>query len=601
MITIKKLKWGYLFSYGNNNEIDFTTDTLTQILGVNGNGKSSIALILEEAIFNKNSKGIKKADIANRNFNEGYWIKLYFSKDEDNYEVHIDRKSTLKIKLLKNEEDISSHTATNTFKTLETIFEMDFKMFSQLINQNASSSLQFLTATDTNRKKFLIEIFRLSRYVELFEVFKSAAREELNYISSIRGSVETIEQWIKQNTTVDLELKELEEHSNLDYSSDEVHLTSLRNQLATIEATNKKIANNINNIKLFEDIDIDSVQKTEASYNSYDSIQETLGGVTANLSRRRAYVSKLKQLSSDTCPTCEQPIEQQLKNKLIEEEEIEIHNLLKQAEKLNNEIDNIKKVNNIFNVKQATIQNWENLYRSIDRSLPQALFDKEVLEQEIDELVTKISRIKTKISSIILANQKAEAHNSRVRVYLEQSEKFIKELEIHQTKLAHREKILYNLEALKKAFSTNGFIAYKIENLVKDLEDLTNSYLAELSDGRFTIEFAVSSDKLDVIITDQGTTVDIQALSSGELARVNTATLLALRNLMNSLSNSEINVLFLDEVIGVLDDLGKERLVEVLLQESLNTYIVSHGWQHPLLAKLEVLRDNERSYIEYGQ
>ena len=34
------------------------------------------------------------------------------------------------------------------------------------------------------------------------------------------------------------------------------------------------------------------------------------------------------------------------------------------------------------------------------------------------------------------------------------------------------------LEILKKAFSTNGLLAYKIENLVKDLEQLTNEYLA---------------------------------------------------------------------------------------------------------------------------
>jgi DNA repair exonuclease SbcCD ATPase subunit len=134
---------------------------------------------------------------------------------------------------------------------------------------------------------------------------------------------------------------------------------------------------------------------------------------------------------------------------------------------------------------------------------------------------------------------------------------------------------------------------------VKDLEELTNEYLAELSDGRFTIEFSVSSDKLNVIITDNGNTVDILALSSGELARVNTATLLALRKLMNSISKSKINVLFLDEVISVLDESGREKLVEVLLGEDLNTYIVSHSWSHPLLAKLEVLKEDEMSRLEH--
>ena len=76
-----------------------------------------------------------------------------------------------------------------------------------------------------------------------------------------------------------------------------------------------------------------------------------------------------------------------------------------------------------------------------------------------------------------------------------------------------------NLEVLKKSFSTNGLVAYKIENLVKELEELANHYLAELSDGRFTLEFVVTNDKLNVQVTDNGNVVDILALSSGELAK----------------------------------------------------------------------------------
>ena len=155
-----------------------------------------------------------------------------------------------------------------------------------------------------------------------------------------------------------------------------------------------------------------------------------------------------------------------------------------------------------------------------------------------------------------------------------------------------------NLEILKKAFSTNGLLAYKIENLVKELEELANQYLAELSDGRFTLEFVVSNDKLNVQITDNENIVDILALSSGELARVNTATLIAIRKLMSSISKSRINILFLDEVINVLDESGREKLVEVLLNEDLNTYVVSHGWTHPLLEKIEVVKKGNVSALE---
>jgi len=77
MIILKKLKWSNCFSYGENNELDLEKDLIVQLVGTNGTGKSSIPLLIEEALFNKNSKGIKKVDIVNRNNNEnGYSISL---------------------------------------------------------------------------------------------------------------------------------------------------------------------------------------------------------------------------------------------------------------------------------------------------------------------------------------------------------------------------------------------------------------------------------------------------------------------------------------------------------------------------------------------
>jgi DNA repair exonuclease SbcCD ATPase subunit len=202
------------------------------------------------------------------------------------------------------------------------------------------------------------------------------------------------------------------------------------------------------------------------------------------------------------------------------------------------------------------------------------------------------------LAEVTSENEKRTKRNTRIQVIQEQTDGFLSQLKEASAVLAEESAISSNLEVLKKAFSTNGLLAYKIENLVKELEELTNIYLAELSDGRFTLEFVVLNDKLNVQITDNGNIVDILALSSGELARVNTATLIAIRKLMSSISKSKLNILFLDEVINVLDDAGREKLVEVLLNEDLNTYVVSHGWTHPLLEKIEVVKNGNVSELE---
>jgi DNA repair exonuclease SbcCD ATPase subunit len=260
-------------------------------------------------------------------------------------------------------------------------------------------------------------------------------------------------------------------------------------------------------------------------------------------------------------------------------------------------IKEIQENNESFSVKTRKQKEWEELYRSVDSTLPTILVDEEVLKVRITNIRTSIATKKNEIDLLQRENNARSAYNAKIEVITEQTAEFEKQLE----EVVSRHKVLGkdkgNLEILKKAFSTNGLIAYKIENLVKELEELTSEYLAELSDGRFTLNFAVNNDKLNVEVTDNGNIVDILALSSGELARVNTATLLAIRKLMSSLSSTRINVLFLDEVMTVLDEAGKEKLVEVLLEEELNTYLVNHGWSHPLLEKVEVVKSSNISRL----
>ena len=602
MITLKKLIWDNCFSYGEGNTLELDQHTLTQIVGTNGVGKSSIPLIIEEALYNKNSKGVKKADLANRYGSDSYKIYLELVKNEDEYTIEVTRKgATVKVRLLKNGEDISSHTATNTFKTIqEDILGIDFKTFSQLVYQNTNSSLQFLTATDTVRKKFLIDLLGLEDYVELFDVFKDAVKELSSESSQLNGSLDTITTWLKNNKLEDgieiLSIQELPEVP-VEYENE---ANELKNKLTNITNTNKKIRQNNQFKSLLSQIDITSINNIAATeLLSTESLQNELGQATAALNAAQKVITKMESLSG-VCPTCTQDIDQEKNAEIIQlNQDIVTENKLKIAV-LKEELLSIDKNNKAYQHKIQKQKEFEDLLRSIDRSIPSEYLDENELQKELAVVSAKIEGISKSIKVIAAENQKAEKHNTRIQIILEQTNKFKEDLEKTTSKLGTIQEKLASLEVLKKAFSTNGLLAYKIENLVKELEELTNNYLAELSDGRFTIQFVINSDKLNVEITDNGNVVDILALSSGELARVNTATLLAIRKLMSSISKTKINILFLDEVINVLDEQGREKLVEVLIkEEDLNTYLVSHGWTHPLLNKIDVIKKNNVSFLEY--
>ena len=459
--------------------------------------------------------------------------------------------------------------------------------------------MQFLTATDTNRKKFLIDLLHLEEYVALFEVFKEASREANAGITEINATIATIEKWLRDNkleSTTILPMINLE----FDTTEDEESLRSLLLEFENISEKNKKIKTNNSYKDLFKQININKANEIEAKeLLSYDSLQSEEGSIKASINNSNILLEKLLKLG-DKCPTCEQTVDKDFKLDLIQVELDNVEEARGRSGDISREIKKIKDNNSQYNVKVGIQKNWEDLYSRIDHSLSSEQVDGNELTSRIEGIRKRIHAAKDKLGELEKENQKRTRHNSRIEIIQEQTESFKEDLKEAEDQVNKQNKVFINLEILKKAFSTNGLLAYKIENLVKELEELVNTYLAEFSDGRFTLEFVVSNDKLNVQITDNGKIVDILALSSGELARVNTATLIAIRKLMSSISKSRLNILFLDEVVSVLDDPGREKLVEVLTEEeNLNTYVVSHGWSHPLLDKIEIVKEENISRLDH--
>lgn len=611
MITIKTLSWSNAFSYGPDNLIDFSASPLTQLVGKNGHGKSSIALVLEEVLFNKNSKSIKKADILNRYVKDrGYSIAVTFDKDGTDYRIETKRSTTQTVKLFKNSIDISAHTATQTYKNIEEILGFDHKTFSQIVYQSNAGSLEFLTAPDTARKKFLIEILNLGKYTQAQEIFKETAQELSKDIAQTQSQVNTVSAWITKYAGVDLSYKELKEVPEIE-SEKLVERDNLVTSITNIESTNKKITQNNTYKQIQSKIKLFPIPEKPTT-NLKPVVQEvtTLNTESVELSKTirdsDAFTKKIGALQG-TCPTCLQEIDETKISELIEEQRI-----IKQTAQENNarikiklsELDALQvevlNQNSAWEAASKAKEEWERYHAIIDTSMQSELLDKQELENSLTELQTSIEAFKATITKIEKENLTTSAHNAKVDTISKQMVEMNEELETYSSKLHELSERMSIINVLTKTFSTTGLVAYKIECLVKDLEEITNKYLVDLSDGRFQIAFKVSaSDKLNVVITDNGRDIEMLALSGGERARVNVATLLAIRKLMQTLSSSRINLLILDETVEALDVDGKERLIEVLLREEhLNTFLVSHGFSHPLLEKINVVKSNNISQIE---
>jgi DNA repair exonuclease SbcCD ATPase subunit len=599
VITYKELSWSNIFSYGENNSIRLDQHKLAQLTGENGNGKSSIALILEEVQFNQNSKGLKRSDILNR-YTKGskYIIKLVFEKDGCEYVINVSRNSTTgTVKFEKDGKDISSHTATGTYKAIANVLGYDHKTFSQIVYQSSPSSLEFLTATDTARKKFLIDLLNLEIYGKASEVFKEVASGLNKQVDEVQAKIGTVSAWLRKLESEDLTVKDLKVVPSQPTSEIE-KVGVLKDTIHNIEASNKRIITN----NKYRDI----VSSIEVDYSIQDISDQELLDQKILLSDTLNSIAKGKKLTETgakpitKCPTCGSEMSNEHNYHMKVEFDKTLPSLIHTRTRAELKIAELEADKKRFLANKSKIAELEKYLSLIDKDLSSEVLDKDSLLKELADLSAKISKIAAEISSCEVYNKKVADHNNRVFVLLEQKSSMVEELSTHNEKLVELTKKLTDIQILVKTFSSTGLVAYKIECLVKDLEEMTNQFLLKLSDGRFQLSFKIAaSDKLNVVISDNGNDIDIAALSNGEKARVNIASLLAIRKLTQTLSNSRTNLLILDETVENLDALGKERLVEILLEEEgLNTFLISHGFTHPLLEKINIVKENNISRIE---
>jgi DNA repair exonuclease SbcCD ATPase subunit len=597
MIILKSLKWSNWFSYGESNKIIFTDNRVTQLLGKVGSGKSSIPLIIQEVLYSKNSKGIKKGNIRNRNSSNEVFAELIFTKDNVEYVILLTRKANIKVQFIRNGEDISEHTAQNTYKLIEEILGLNFDLFSQLTYQSSKTSLEFLTSTDTNRKKFLISLFSLDKYVHIFEAYKAAIRGVENEIAIISGAINTIVSFIAKNEGIEIVEVDILPVPEIPEELPKKQQRIIA-EITNIDANNSNILKNNQYKEMLECIDREKLEQPDKVKLSVESEKNRKQELLAD---KRHLESELKKIGilKDVCHVCSQPIDNSEKKKLVEQYTTNIAQIQKKVEDLDVVLKEATIIDNMWSQYMNATREFEQLINYINPNLPEEPSNKEDLVKELAAIKNDIEELTKAIKTIQDKNKKAEVTNAQSKLIAKQLEDYRKELEIHKLTEVELSRLVSDLGILRDIFSTKGLVNYKIQYLVADLQTEISKYLEQLSSGRFSLEFRLVADKLNIVIYDGEHAIDIEALSSGEMAVINIATLLAIRSIMSSISNTKLNILFLDESINVLDNEFRESLVECLLEEhDLNIYIMSHNYQHPLVPSLNIIKTNGVSRIE---
>ena len=605
-ITLSNLQFSNMFSYGKENSLDLNSSRITQLTAPNGSGKSSIAMIIQEILFNKNIKGIKKTDILNRWTKDKQWTgSIEFNIDGASYSVAVQRSgASTKVQLFKCGIDISDHKVLDTYKKIQELLGINFEIFSQLTYQSSVDLLEFLKATDTNRKKFLINLFNLEKYIMIGDKIKVQAQSLDKEFSIQKGELKSVEDFL--NSTVVPEKKTFAKVVEVDPTIQQ-RIGVLEQEVKNYKQTCMKIDKNNMYKDEIAQLTFHSGMRKPEEFQFYDEYQTLKSDLIVLKSQMEADEKSLDEIDlTDICPSCGQQMDvshlQKLKEELKEKNKKDhetYNNAMVKASAWSSEITAYNNELRIYNDNQNTIKKFEQLSQLFDKSIPVDYPNIDQINAELDNLKSTYLKQITKAEEDNRYNESIAAHNAKVDALTEQKNEFLIRQKSLKDSILSKSNKINSLNILKKAFSTSGIVAFKLENLTKELEVSINYYLSLLSDGQFQVEFTLDKEKLNISVINNGISTPIETVSGGEFSRIQTSILLAIRSLLSKLGGSSINLLFLDEITGVLDDEGKDKLIEVLQNENdLNVFLISHDFTHPLIDKISIVKNDNISSIQ---
>lgn len=230
-----------------------------------------------------------------------------------------------------------------------------------------------------------------------------------------------------------------------------------------------------------------------------------------------------------------------------------------------------------------------------DRKMKLLTEDITAAEVSIETLEKTIADIKSSSEQELLDSLKKslkEYHKKSISAIREKEKagESLQELKTQEQVFIQFKSYLANTKIAALGKVTNDFL----QAIGSDIRIQLSGY-TPLKSGKIREKISVS------LIRDNINCGSFGKFSAGEAARVNLATILAMRQLINNNcgGNKGLDLLVLDEILEATDESGLASMFSALNQIGLTTLVVSHGniaegYQH----KLVINKQNGESYID---
>ncbi|ALO79526.1 exonuclease [Bacillus phage Hobo] len=561
----------------------------------NGAGKSTlIPDALSYALYDITTKGDKADDVINNKVGKNTEVILIGRKGEDTYRIERYRKHTKhknKVKLFRNDTEITGKTAPVTNKLIEELIGVPYNTFinSILFAQKSDGLGSFAVLPDSRKKEILDSLLNLDIYSLAQKVAKERVASKEREIDEKKREGDKLE-WNLQQVDV------LEEREKQQYENTRALIKQEQKNLAdTIKQLNDYPAKFFPVVdKCREEVERLTKERDEmatvdiSSYqNDVNQKQQLVMATKAEINRltkeKAIIVTNYKKVEmSKTCPVCGSELDNthreqelnslkdQLRQVLISLQSLEP--LLQQHE------TEYQAAYEVFSqhkdVQNRAMEEYRNISMQIQKN-EQAVQHYETNLKALKDKVKHISSTLEKLMSIP-EPQKKDSDREGIK----------EQITAHKHSLVALEKEKLALEDVVKVYSNEGVKSHVLDLITPVLNEQGNKYLAQLAGSNMELKFSTRtpkkdggfSEKFDVQLINRAGGDKYKSNSGGERKRADLAISLAIQDLVLG----GTNLIVYDEVFDALDEVGVESTIE-LLQERVKTigtiFVITHN-QH---------------------
>jgi DNA repair exonuclease SbcCD ATPase subunit len=560
MITFSKCRWKNFLSTGNAfTEIDLTRSTNTLIVGHNGAGKSSILDALTFGLFGKPFRKINKPQLVNSINNANTVVEIEFSIGKKQYKIVRGIKPNI-FEIYCDSILVNQDAKVKDYQEhLEKfILKLNYKSFTQVVILGSASFVPFMQLSPADRRSIIEDLLDI-------QIFSSMNTIVKNRISTIKDEQKTVEYDTKLiSEKIAFQKQNIEEHK--------------KNHLVEIEKKTKEITDNDAYLdKVAKDIVL--IQKHNQQLSDKIADKTSVSSRNTKLltlqSKFEDSVKKLnKEISfyenNDNCPTCQQTIAEETKEKHVTEKQLKITEIGSASTKLEEEIVNVcKRLDEIDNIqKHITAHNSEVIKLNTQVTS---------INTYNTKLLKEIEELKTRTTSNENDDEKLKNLNLELQESTTLAEKLSMDKHYHE----------YAASLLKDT----GIKTKIIKQYLPVMNKLINKYLTAMD---FFVNFNLNESFEETIKSRHRDEFSYASFSEGEKMRIDLALLFTWRQIAKMKNSVSTNLLVLDEVFdSSLDGVGTEEFLKLLnsLDNNTNVFVISH--------KGDQLFDKFRSIIKF--